>query len=184
MPFSLDNFLDECRAAAGSQHAVREIVERAVSDRAAVVREIGEPTRGQIQTLYHSPELTVLNVVWAPKMVLFPHDHTIWAVIGIYGGREDNIFWRRLPGTDSRRVEAAGARSLSDGDAVALGHDVIHSVTNPIARLTGAIHVYGGDYFNAHRKEWDPETLSERPCDVQRLVRLFEEENHRWIAAP
>ena len=28
-------------------------------------------------------------------MTLFPHDHAMWAVIGIYGGREDNIFWKR-----------------------------------------------------------------------------------------
>src|SRR5262245_4788513 len=106
MTFSLDKFLDECCAASGSQHAIREIVERAISDRAAVVRQVGEPARGQVQTLFRSEQLTVLNVVWAPKMTLFPHDHTVWAVIGIYGGREDNIFWRRLPGAASRRVEA------------------------------------------------------------------------------
>jgi len=182
--FRLDNFLDELCAAAESQQAVRETVARAVSDRAAVLREIGEPTMGQIQTLYRSDRLTVLNVIWAPKMTIFPHNHTVWAVIGIYGGREDNIFWRRLPETESHRVEAAGAKSLSDGDTVALGYDIIHSVTNPIARCTGAIHVYGGDFFNTHRKEWDPETLEERPCDVERLVRLFEEENQRWSAPP
>jgi hypothetical protein len=31
---------------------------------------------------------------------------------------------------------------------------------------TGAIHVYGGDFFGAERSEWDPETLKEGryPC--------------------
>jgi hypothetical protein len=33
-------------------------------------------------------------------------------------------------------------------------------VTNPIPRLTGAIHVYAGDFFAAERSEWDPETLA------------------------
>ena len=28
-------------------------------------------------------------------------------------------------------------------------------------RLTGAIHIYGGDFFAAERSEWDPETLKE-----------------------
>ena len=183
MAFHLDRFLDECRAAEASQQAVHDVVARAVSDRPAVLRELGEPARAQIETLYRSDTLTVLNVIWAPRMTIFPHNHTVWATIGIYSGREDNIFWRRLP--DARlRVEAAGAKSLSDGDTVSLGHDIIHSVTNPIPRLTGAIHVYGGDFFNAHRKEWDPETLVERPCDVDRLVRLFEEENQRWSASP
>ena len=58
-----------------------------------------------------------------------------------------------------------------------LGRDVIHSVTNPIPRLTGAIHVYGGDFFAARRSEWDPETLDERPYDSAGVIRRFEESN-------
>jgi hypothetical protein len=58
------------------------------------------------------------------------------------------------------------------------GRDIIHSVTNPIPRLTAAIHVYGGDFFDpAHRSEWDPETLLEEPWDPERAVRRFEEAN-------
>jgi hypothetical protein len=56
-------------------------------------------------------------------------------VIGIYTGREDNIFWRRVPG-QSGRLEAADAKALGRGDAEPLGRDIIHSVTNPIPRLT------------------------------------------------
>ena len=107
-------------------------------------------------------------------MTISPHDHQMWAVIGIYTGREDNIFWRRLPGG---KVEAAGARALCEKDAEPLGHNIIHSVTNPIARLTGAIHVYGGDFFAAERSEWDPETLLEERFDVERAMRQFEEAN-------
>lgn len=185
MAFELDSLVDDCRNALRStspQTDVREAVERAVSDPRAVLRALGEPEKAGIQRLHHSPELTVLNVVWAPKMVLFPHNHAMWAVIGVYGGREDNIFWKRLPGDTTGKVEAAGARSLGDRDAIVLGPDIVHSVTNPILRLTGAIHVYGGDFFNAERSEWDPETLTERPCDIERLVRQFEEENKRWFA--
>ena len=43
-----------------------------------------------------------------------------------------------------------------------LGRDAIHSVTNPIRRLTGAIHIYGGDFFKPGRSEWDAESLRER----------------------
>jgi len=44
--------------------------------------------------------------------------------------------------------------------------------------MTGAIHVYGGDFFNpARRSEWDPETLLEGPFDPERAVRRFEEAN-------
>jgi predicted metal-dependent enzyme (double-stranded beta helix superfamily) len=179
--FDLEDFVADCRAAMTqdrSPAAVREVVARAVSEPNGVLKALGQPDRAQIQPLYRSSELTVLNVIWAPKMTIFPHNHDMWAVIGIYSGREDNVFWRRLPG-EFRKVEAAGAQSLCDKDAVPLGRDIIHSVTNPIERLTGAIHVYGGDFFKANRSEWDPESLLERPCDPNRLVQIFEEENRR-----
>jgi hypothetical protein len=50
-------------------------------------------------------------------------------------------------------------------------------VTNPLSRLSGAIHVYGGDFFAVARSEWDPETLLEREYDVEKNMRLFEAAN-------
>jgi hypothetical protein len=56
-------------------------------------------------------------------------------------------------------------------------------VTNPIARLTGALHVYGGDFFGAGRSEWDPETLLEGRYDAERAVKYFEEANSLYARA-
>jgi predicted metal-dependent enzyme (double-stranded beta helix superfamily) len=178
--FDLDRFIADCRAALAADRShklVREVVARAVSEPSAVLKGLGEPRRAVLQKLYHSPELTILNVIWAPTMTLMPHDHRMWAVIGMYSGREDNIYWRRVRGAPGGRIEAAGARSLCVGDAEPLGPDIIHSVTNPIPRLTGAIHVYGGDFFSAERSEWDPETLLEGRFDSERAMRRFEEAN-------
>lgn len=178
--FELDQFITECRAALkqdASHKFVREVVARAVSNPAAVLKELGEPKRAEIQTLCCSDDLTILNVIWGPRMTLLPHNHQMWAVIGIYTGREDNIFWRRVPGGQGGKLEAAGARALCEKDAEPLGRDVIHSVTNPIPRLTGAIHVYGGNFFAVPRSEWDPESLLEQRCDVERILRQFEESN-------
>lgn len=177
--FDLDRFIEECRAAVPQgQPAVRELVARAVAEPGDVLRALGEPTRAGLNTLYRSDELTILNLVWAPHMTLMPHNHGMWAVIGLYTGREDNIFWRRIdePGHPSR-VEAAGAKALSVGEAAPLGKDIIHSVTNPIPRLTGALHVYGGDFFRPGRSEWDPETLREGPYDAERTRAMFEAAN-------
>ena len=174
----LERFIDDCRrahAADRSHKAVREVVARAVSDPAAVLKMLGEPKRGEVQKLYHSPTLTILNVIWAPYMTIYPHNHRMWAVIGVYTGREDNIFWRRK----AQKVEASAAQSLCVRDAVPLGAEIIHSVTNPIPRLTGAIHVYGGDFFAVERSEWDPETLTEQRYDAAKTLRYFEEENAR-----
>jgi predicted metal-dependent enzyme (double-stranded beta helix superfamily) len=178
--FDLDQFTADCRtaiAADRSRKHVLDVIARAVSDPPSILRALGEPTRAGLHKLYQSRDLTILNVVWAPMMTIMPHNHSMWAVIGIYTGREDNIFWRRLP-DGSGKVEAAGAKTLCVGDAAPLGHDIIHSVTNPISRLTGAIHVYGGDFFDpTDRSEWDPETLLEGPFDPERAVRRFEEAN-------
>lgn len=175
--FDLDQFIADCLAARGSDHPVRnirEVVAQAVCEPAAVLRCLGEPRRSAMQKLYHEPGLTILNVVFGPGMSIPPHDHRMSAVIGIYTGREDNVFWRRRPGARGGDLEPAGARSLSERDTAPLGRDIIHSVTNPLSCLTGAIHVYSGDFFGAERSEWDPETLLERPFDAQAALRRFE----------
>src|SRR5215471_13776586 len=96
----LDLFVADCRAALtqdASHKFVREVVARAVSGPGAVLQALGVPQRAEMQILHRSSDLTILNVIWAPWMTLLPHNHQMWAVIGIYTGREDNIFWRRVP---------------------------------------------------------------------------------------
>jgi predicted metal-dependent enzyme (double-stranded beta helix superfamily) len=178
--FDLDRFKGECAAVAGgaaAQQAIREIVARALHAPGDVLKTLGEPRRAEVQALHRSADLTILNVIWGARMTIMPHNHAMWAVIGIYTGREDNILWRRRAGEARDRIEAAGAKALSEREVLPLGRDIIHSVINPIARLTGAIHIYGGDFFAAPRSEWDPERLVERPYDVEKALRLFEESN-------
>jgi predicted metal-dependent enzyme (double-stranded beta helix superfamily) len=183
--FDPDRFIADCRSAsvASKMPGVLEVVSAAVSAPAQILRALGEPRRAGVNVLHRSPELTIFNLIWGPQMCQLPHDHRMWAVIGIYTGREDNIFWRRPAGNAGGRIEAAGAKALSDGEAVPLGPDIIHSVINPITRLTGAIHVYGGDFFTATHSQWDPEHLLEEPYDVTRLLALFEESNRLHASA-
>ena len=141
--FNLDQCIADCNTAVRADRShklVREVVARAVSDPTAVIAGLGEPRRAEVQKLYNSPELTILNVIWGPLMTIMPHNHLMWAVIGVYTGREDNIFWRRIQENTGAKVEAAGAKSLGERDAEPLGCDIIHSVTNPLSRVTGAIH--------------------------------------------
>jgi len=98
--FDLEQFNADCRTALrqdASHKSVRDVVARAVADPAGVLNVLGEPKRPGIQTLYHAADLTILNVIWGPMMTVMPHNHEMWAVIGIYTGREDNVFWRRVP---------------------------------------------------------------------------------------
>ncbi len=184
--FEKHQFVADCRQAlaeGSSLKAVREVVRRAVSDPAAVLKGLGEPTRGEVRKIHHSKELTIIDVIWAPGMTVMPHNHEMWAVIGVYTGREDNIFWRRVAGAEGGKIEAAGATSLGAKDVAPLGPDIVHSVNNPLGRLTGALHVYGGDFFDTERSEWDHDSLLEQAYDIEKNMRLFEDANAGFKAA-
>jgi predicted metal-dependent enzyme (double-stranded beta helix superfamily) len=96
----------------------------------------------------------------------------------MYGGREDNAFFRRVPGG----LEASGGRELPAGEVLVLGDDAIHSVANTRRDFAVALHVYGGDFYSVERSEWDFETYEERPRDFERTRRLFVEANDRWLS--
>lgn len=179
--FDRDHFIQDCVDAIGDgQTAIRELVEKAVSDSPGVMSCFGAPKHAGITSLYRSHELTIINFTWAPYMSLMPHNHNMFSVIGIYAGREDNVFWRRT----AHSIEAAGAKSLGAGDVATLGHDIIHSVLNPIEKMTCALHVYGGDFFEPDepRSAWDHETLLERAYDYKRVKALFEKAEERFYA--
>jgi predicted metal-dependent enzyme (double-stranded beta helix superfamily) len=180
--FDPERFIEEVKRArreTESQKAVEEVIARAVSEPRRILHGMGEPTQAGIHTLYHGDDVTILNIVWAPLMVLLPHNHNMWASIGLYSGREDNITWERTGPV----IEASGAASLSEKEVYGLPEVGIHSVTNPIRRMTAAIHVYGGDFFAPGRSEWDAETLRERPFDLEAARETFRDANERFKAS-
>jgi len=180
--FDMEEFVASCQAPQGEHSpelAVKELMERTMTRHTEVEAALGMPTKGEVITLHHSPELTVLNVIWAPHMSIFPHDHQLWAVIGIYGGQEGNTFYRR--NTKGPGLVQAGFKELQEKEAVVLGKDAIHAVHNPRRVFTGAIHVYGGDFFAQPRSEWDLETGEEKPYSVERAMSAFAEANERWL---
>jgi predicted metal-dependent enzyme (double-stranded beta helix superfamily) len=176
--FEKERFIEECRAALKERDthaAVRELVTAAVREPAHVVQALGEPQRAGVETIYRADDLTILNLCWGPRMKFKPHDHRMWAVIGIYGGCEHNIFFQRA----EHGLKQHGSKELHAKDTAPLGAAIIHAVTNPLDQVTAAIHVYGGDFFATPRSEWDPESFEERPYDVEGTVRAFEESNER-----
>jgi predicted metal-dependent enzyme (double-stranded beta helix superfamily) len=152
---------------------VRYVLERAMS-RPGEVADALPVTRAEIVPLYVSDGLSIQKVVWAPGMRRPPHNHLMWAAIGLYGGQEDNDFYRR----GGAGIVASGGRELRTGDVALLGDDAIHAVTNPLRSFTGAIHVYGGDIAGrTGRSEWDDDTLAERPYDYDATRAYFEAAN-------
>jgi predicted metal-dependent enzyme (double-stranded beta helix superfamily) len=176
MPFDRDRFVADCVAsleASDPQSVIQEHLARAVSDHASVLASLGEPTSAGFDVLIVSPRLTIFAAKWAPNMTLDPHNHEMWALIGLYSGREDNIFWKRT----AQGLRAGGASALFPGDVASLPRDVIHSVNNPLPRFTAGLHIYGGDFFDMQRTMWNPETLEEGASDGERVRAIFEAEN-------
>jgi predicted metal-dependent enzyme (double-stranded beta helix superfamily) len=173
--FDLDSFLSDCLTARQDNEplrAIKEVLDRAVSKCDELAAAL-PPERAGLTRLHVSPELTVLKLVWGPGMRLWPHDHRMWAAIGIYSGGEENEFFRR----NGTSLVESGGRSLRPGDVCLLGDDVIHAVENPTRQFAGAIHVYGGDFFAEPRSEWRAVPYKEEPFDVDRLLAHFEAAN-------
>ena len=171
--FDVDQFVADCvqaRCETDSILAVKAVLDRALS-KSSDIADALPATVAEFAPLYTSSEISIFKFVWGPAMFVPPHDHLMWAINGIYGGAEDNVFYRRTPA----RIVRTGGRRLGTAESATLGADVIHAVANPNARAcTGSIHIYGGDYLGKQRSIWDPDTLAERPADGQTIRRMFE----------
>jgi predicted metal-dependent enzyme (double-stranded beta helix superfamily) len=182
--FDLDSFLASCQAARDDSEprlAIKEVLTEAMS-RPQELADAFEPAEGGITLLHNASDLTVLHVVWAPHMQLYPHDHRMWAAIGIYAGQEDNMFFRRVHDERHTIIESGG-KELSTGDVIVLGDDTVHAVANPKDYLTGAVHVYGGDFVNEPRSQWGPGPREERPYDLAQAMQQFTDANRAWLGA-
>ena len=185
--FDLEQFIGECRhlAARDEPRRILDLMREAVGDPEALKREI-TPLDAKVGVLdapplYRSHELTVLNVTLRPGVLSIPHDHRMWAVIGIYEGQENNTFYRRSgPG-----LETVNTRELRAGQAMLLGADVVHAIENPLPAQTLGLHVYGGDLFAAERSMWSPHTGEEHAYDIPQFTRWSGElARARRAAAP
>ena len=175
--FDREKFIEDCIIAnkAGGQLAVNEVLSRGVSDPSAVLNSLGAPTKAGISVLHNSDDLTIFVAAWTPQQNLMPHNHLMWSNIGIYTGREDNIYWEK--GRDG--IRGSRAVTLFEGDTAMNDHDAIHSVTNPLQRFTAGIHIYGGNYFDVPRSQWDPESLEEEGSNGDKIREMFRKENER-----
>ena len=154
-------FIEAIKAAhveGGAEH-VRQTLASFLKDWGGPPDWIGPLKGGDFSVIYRDPTLTIMNIIWPPGIITEPHNHNSWAVIGIYEGREDNLLWAR----DGDGIKPVGALTLAAGDTHAMDRDDIHTAYNPSKSLTGAIHIYEGDFLTTPKREWDPITHEERP---------------------
>jgi predicted metal-dependent enzyme (double-stranded beta helix superfamily) len=164
----IEEFVNECLTAVMEDRpmmAVKEVVERVARNRSL---EDALTEKPGVRVFHCSDNLTVAQVVipkGAPRSL--PHDHRMWAVIGIARGKEENEFFRR----HEKTLVPSGGRVLDEGGVLAMGDDTIHSVGNPLAHsLSSALHVYGGDLVNVERSMWCAPDWHEEPYDAVKVI--------------
>ena len=164
----LEAFVEACRRLVGEPHAPKralELMREAMASPDEVSRAVAAPapkTGALDAPLFRSEALTILDVTLKPGMLSIPHDHGMWAVIGIYEGEEANTFYRR----GAAGLEEANRRTIHTGEAILIGDDVVHAIENPLGAVTRGLHVYGGDLIAAPRSMWNPTTGAEHPYDI------------------
>lgn len=154
--FDPETYVSECQAArttADPVSAVRMVVGSAIADGDAIDAALGAALTGEEEALFSSADLTVLRILWPGGVRTSPHDHRMWAVIGVYRGEELNRFYERTP----NGLKECGDRAVGPGEVLVLDRATIHSVENPHRELTAALHVYGGDILGIDRSAWGPD---------------------------
>jgi predicted metal-dependent enzyme (double-stranded beta helix superfamily) len=169
---AIEEFVAQCSAAVKEDRgpsATKEVVGRAVRDR-ALLKEL--PLEAGVKVLHGAEDLTILHVVMAERPVgagsPIPHNHLMWAVIGVTHGSEENEFFRR----SGKTIEPSGSgRVIGESEVLMMGDSTIHSVRNPSSeRLSSALHVYGGNLIAAEKTMWCEPDWAEEPFDFFRVI--------------
>jgi len=169
---AIDEFVAQCSIAVQEDRgpgAAKEVVERAVRDR-RLLEEL--PLEANVKILHSADDLTILHVVMAERPEdagrPIPHNHLMWALIGVTHGSEANEFFRR----SGRTIQPSGhGRVIGEGEVLMMGDNTIHSVKNPSSqRLSSALHVYGGNLVAAEKTMWPEPDGHEEAFDFFRVI--------------
>jgi predicted metal-dependent enzyme (double-stranded beta helix superfamily) len=179
MTVMLSEFVETCRSALDAPDAAERVaaaLRPLLADAEALSAEVEalRPPGGGPAVVHRSDDLTVLGLAVPAGFVSPVHDHTIWAVVGIYAGDEDNVFYRRDTAADTdtgdtdtdaddHGIIETGRAVLPCGEVLALPPDAVHRIANSGTDTMRAVHVYGGDLFATHRSQWDDATGERRP---------------------
>ena len=166
----IQELIERCRDAATANEPITGVMDAlaAFLHQPDLEKLLGTADRSTYEALYRGRDLLVLHGVVPPTpRPVDPHDHRMWAVVGVYHGQEDNrLFARTAAG-----LEPTERFSVRSGEIRQLDASTIHSVQAAGGRYLGAVHVYGGDLFGTSRSTWIDGV--EQPHDESALPALF-----------
>ena len=163
MPYGLDQFIADCRAALtrdsgpAGREEVRRQLERLLANQEFVARTCGDDVPVGLKVLYEDKDLgfQVLAHVNDKARKSPPHDHgASWAIYGQATRHTDMIEWERVGGDDKHAELKETARyRLNPGQAGMYQDGKIHSIDYPDrARF---IRVTGTNLDNIQRVRFD-----------------------------
>lgn len=120
--------------------------------------------------VHSSPELTMMYVRVPARFQSGIHNHTVFACIGQLFGREKNVIYNQT--ADGKGLTQAHEAMINAGEVFRLPEDAIHHIENPNENTSGALHVYGGDFYAImdERSLWDYDDLSEKAFNFEGLI--------------
>ena len=167
----VEELIEGCRDGVTTQDPVTAVmaVLGAFLHQPHLEHELGTADRSTYHALYRGNDVLVLHGVVPPTpKPVDPHDHRMWAVVGVYHGQEDNQLFAR---TGKAALEPTERFSLRAGELQPLDASTIHSVQASGGGYLGAVHVYGGDLFGTPRSTWHDGV--EQPLDESALPAFF-----------
>lgn len=125
-----------------------------------------DPQYYQQHLLYGDPldRFSLVSFVWGPGQATPVHDHTVWGVIGMLRGAEQEIPYSR--DADGRLRQDGPARVLTPGSVACVAPSIgdIHAVSNVVeGQVSISIHLYGGNIGRIRRSVYDRETGQVKP---------------------
>ena len=117
--------------------------------------------------------ILVETVAWLPGRGVSPHDHQTWGLVVGIDGTEINVNWQRIDDGTSQtfaELQIVEERAISQGDAVSLMPEDIHSVRNEGDKISLSLHIYGKALSSLERYEFDPINKTRQICP-QRIRR-------------
>jgi predicted metal-dependent enzyme (double-stranded beta helix superfamily) len=172
--YAVSDFVADARAIMSRPGASREeivadltpLVERVVwNDDLLDARYRAEPENGRARFVHHLAEdgsLQVYVVEFEPDMPTPVHDHVTWGLIGVCGGKQATLRYRRLDDLSDphqAHLELIEDTVLERGAVYPLlpPHD-IHRIATYGSEPSYSLHVLGADLSLQTRRIFDPET--------------------------
>ena len=113
--------------------------------------------------LYRSDDLVLFSLVIPPGVETPVHDHLAWGLVGLYQGRQEESFYRRVDEMDNdigpAELELDRVQDQGRGDFYELipPEDDIHKVKTSSDVPSVSIHLLGSDVGCIQRHAFDPE---------------------------